>query len=782
MSRDDGASEVPRLPFRRIIVLSSDGMCWLGAACAISLAQSPMLRPDKQGCCTQIIIANHFNTSQMILSGDECLSRGVKSIPSLTALEALCGDITQGSAVLQRVGIAVDAAQSPNVAAPHFTADFTHDVFVYIAAWSDAVCDGHTSILSLAALTHSAVSQEELQHTPLTVPHSSRHRPYGRLILLVDDATRAAVCATATRALLLPRSANNSSSSNWRLFLAGAPQLAPPAGDFRLTRAVVRRGGAGRGVLEGVALGVALGVLRRLPAAFRDVLPAAPLDLAAHAALLALARQQRPKKGEKEGKPKREEEGIEIGIGGDLSVRPVAGEGTLVWGMFAEYLMDYYGRVGTTIAKEFPLPKLMDPQPTLQLNASVPDWINYGFSLMMPFKCYYEYCETQRRKQLLNYFTGSKTVKCLRTAIDNIDMAVHSVTKMVKSHALPNQYISSNNQSSQLPKSLAETGTGYYYNSLIQEIVGNESLRSLYSFISLNCVKWDIFVKVIAEGVIEQFAWQVSNHSLSLPPPLPQYHNDIVFHGTRRALPTNLCPRKFFTDMHWVVRCGMHPDGTRVSTEPGLTKKIQATILKQPEVLKAISETAKAEKSSITVVEKRSEGILRTIGDNLNQLQVRTFGLMVRRLLFQLYDEVTLNNEAFERLYSIFHTPRVHVMLLPAHRSYVDFIIITYLLVAMNFSPPHVCAGEDFLRMGPISKLMRGSGAFFIRRSFRGDKLYQTIFKEYVRQLVLHRQVIEFFIEGTRSRTGKMVSPKLGVLKFITDAFFERQNTQVIRR
>ena len=69
----------------------------------------------------------------------------------------------------------------------------------------------------------------------------------------------------------------------------------------------------------------------------------------------------------------------------------------------------------------------------------------------------------------------------------------------------------------------------------------------------------------------------------------------------------------------------------------------------------------------------------------------------------------------------------------------------------------------DFLHIAIVNRLLRGSGAFFMRRSFANDKLYKAIFTQYVQELIKAGQMpVEFFLEGTRSRSGKALQPKLG--------------------
>jgi glycerone phosphate O-acyltransferase len=188
-----------------------------------------------------------------------------------------------------------------------------------------------------------------------------------------------------------------------------------------------------------------------------------------------------------------------------------------------------------------------------------------------------------------------------------------------------------------------------------------------------------------------------------------------------------------------------------------------------------ISQLSREQNVSKDIIEKRAMAILDRVADQLNHQTARTLAYFMRKAFTTLYDCISINDEAFERLWYCFRRPRSAVIIVPSHRSYVDFIVVSYTLMVMGFPLPHICTGEDFLGLGKLSEMLRGSGAFFMRRSFRGDRLYGALFKEYVRHLVRDARCIEFFIEGTRSRTGKTLPPKLGILKMITDSFLERQ-------
>lgn len=113
------------------------------------------------------------------------------------------------------------------------------------------------------------------------------------------------------------------------------------------------------------------------------------------------------------------------------------------------------------------------------------------------------------------------------------------------------------------------------------------------------------------------------------------------------------------------------------------------------------------------------------------------------------------------------HSP---VVLVPCHRSHFDYLMLSYIFHLNYLSPPHIAAGIN-LSFWPLGALFRGAGAFFIRRSFEGDELYKMVFRKYLTFLIREGYTQEFFIEGGRSRTGKILTPKLGMLSAIVDAF-----------
>ena len=118
--------------------------------------------------------------------------------------------------------------------------------------------------------------------------------------------------------------------------------------------------------------------------------------------------------------------------------------------------------------------------------------------------------------------------------------------------------------------------------------------------------------------------------------------------------------------------------------------------------------------------------------------------------LFASIDEVGLEKVAS-------YAKRHPVVLVPSHRSYFDFLMLSWLFYAHHLVPPHIAAREN-MGFGPFGFIFRRAGAFFMRARF-DDPLYKEVFRRYLAYLVKEGFTQEFFIEGGRSRTGKTLAP-----------------------
>jgi len=128
-----------------------------------------------------------------------------------------------------------------------------------------------------------------------------------------------------------------------------------------------------------------------------------------------------------------------------------------------------------------------------------------------------------------------------------------------------------------------------------------------------------------------------------------------------------------------------------------------------------------------------------------------------------MFSKIYINDTVLYNLKKETQISQVQYVYVPSHRSYLDFILLSYILFSYDMALPNIAAGMDFYNMRIVGELLRKTGAFYIRRSFSNDLLYKQIFRAYINAIISHSdRAIEFFIEGTRSRSQKSTMPKYG--------------------
>jgi glycerol-3-phosphate O-acyltransferase len=139
-----------------------------------------------------------------------------------------------------------------------------------------------------------------------------------------------------------------------------------------------------------------------------------------------------------------------------------------------------------------------------------------------------------------------------------------------------------------------------------------------------------------------------------------------------------------------------------------------------------------------------------------------TIQLLYRMLSYfwnRFYDGIDVSNvDDIQRL------ARDHTLIyVPCHRSHIDYLLLGYVIYSHGLALPSIAAGKN-LDLPLIGSLLRGGGAFFIRRSFRGNRLYSTVLFEYLHALTSRGAAVKYFVEGGRSRTGRSLKAKPGML------------------
>ncbi|WP_111857904.1 glycerol-3-phosphate 1-O-acyltransferase PlsB [Acinetobacter sp. CFCC 10889] len=185
-----------------------------------------------------------------------------------------------------------------------------------------------------------------------------------------------------------------------------------------------------------------------------------------------------------------------------------------------------------------------------------------------------------------------------------------------------------------------------------------------------------------------------------------------------------------------------------------INKLLTSEVIKEAVLTESIHK-----KISVQQAENLAKKYLDEIVSDFSYSTLRFAEIALTKLWTQLYDGIQVHNfEVVRELakdYEIVYTP--------CHRSHIDYLLLSYVIYKRGLMVPHIAAGIN-LNMPVVGQLMRGAGAYFIRRSFSGNALYTAVFKEYVHSLLSRNTPLEYFVEGGRSRTGLLLPAKKGML------------------
>ena len=222
----------------------------------------------------------------------------------------------------------------------------------------------------------------------------------------------------------------------------------------------------------------------------------------------------------------------------------------------------------------------------------------------------------------------------------------------------------------------------------------------------------------------------------------------------------------------------MHFAKQRISaTGPRLpNRQAMFNKLLQSEVIqRAIEDEAKSKNISREKAEKEAYKILDEIAADVSHSSLRAADRFLRWLWNKLYSGIDVQNADHVRKLALEGHEIVYV---PCHRSHIDYLLLSYVLYHQGLVPPHIAAGIN-LNFWPIGRMFRSWGAFFIRRTFKGNRLYSAIFREYLAELFHRGYSVEYFIEGGRSRTGRLLSPKTGMMSMTLQALQHNQTRPI---
>jgi glycerol-3-phosphate O-acyltransferase len=189
--------------------------------------------------------------------------------------------------------------------------------------------------------------------------------------------------------------------------------------------------------------------------------------------------------------------------------------------------------------------------------------------------------------------------------------------------------------------------------------------------------------------------------------------------------------------------------------------------------MQARSQQARSSKRRAALLTARKQAM--EIAANYSQSFIVFMSLLLGRLWNSLYDGVEF--EHVEKLTEV--GDRAEIIYVPCHRSHMDYLLLSYVIYRKGFAVPHVAAGVN-LNMPVIGRFLRKGGAFFLRRTFKGDALYAAVFTKYLGFMMARGHPLEYFIEGGRSRTGRLLSPRTGMLSMTVRSFMREPKRPVV--
>ncbi|KPP98091.1 glycerol-3-phosphate 1-O-acyltransferase PlsB [Marinobacter sp. HL-58] len=192
-------------------------------------------------------------------------------------------------------------------------------------------------------------------------------------------------------------------------------------------------------------------------------------------------------------------------------------------------------------------------------------------------------------------------------------------------------------------------------------------------------------------------------------------------------------------------------------------------------VKEAIRETARKDDIPPEKVRAKAYKYADEIAASMSIVTIRILEVVLAWLWNRIYNGISINNIQVAKEVAQDNA----VVYVPCHRSHIDYLLLSYVLYKNGLMPPHIAAGIN-LNMPIVGPILRRGGAFFMRRSFRDNPLYATVFNEYMHVMFSRGYSVEYFVEGGRSRTGRMLQPRPGMLSMTVRSFLRDHRKPIV--
>jgi len=198
-------------------------------------------------------------------------------------------------------------------------------------------------------------------------------------------------------------------------------------------------------------------------------------------------------------------------------------------------------------------------------------------------------------------------------------------------------------------------------------------------------------------------------------------------------------------------------------------------VMNDPTVRAVIDAEAADNRVKLERSMQKARGYAREIAAHISYPTVRVVERFLGWVWNRIYDGLEVQH--VETLHE--EAKNNEIVYVPCHRSHVDYLLLSYIVYHQGLSLPHVAAGIN-LNIPFVGGILRRGGAFYLRRSFKGNRLYAAVFNAYMRQILSRGHAIEYFVEGGRSRTGRLLAPKAGMLAMTVNSYVRNPRLPVI--
>lgn len=190
-------------------------------------------------------------------------------------------------------------------------------------------------------------------------------------------------------------------------------------------------------------------------------------------------------------------------------------------------------------------------------------------------------------------------------------------------------------------------------------------------------------------------------------------------------------------------------------------------VMEDPILEKRLDEIAVEFRKPVDRIRALARRNAREIAANLNYTYIDLLKMLMNWAFKHLFENISVDTDTLSRIKELSaYTPLTFV---PSHKSHVDYLLLSYIFDQNNMIVPHIAAGAN-LSFWPLGPFFRRCGAYFIRRTFRRNPVYRDVLTSYIKVLAREGYNQEFFIEGGRSRTGRLRPARMGMLSMMADS------------